>query len=360
MIGAHYADESIDGGFYTNFRGLPNLINTAYDQSVSAFGVFTHNSYQLTERLNLIAGLRWETEERTLNSGGTFVAPNPPPAAQSYDTDLNEVSGRLGLEYVLTDDALFYASVARGVKSGGFTTYNATSATPFRPEIVIAYEAGIKSDLFDRRLRLNGAFFYYDYKDQQVQGLEYDRITGRLGKITNVPKSHIYGGEIELTWVPVNGLTISQNLGYKTGEYDEYNAIDGAKTDAANPKDGPWDVIITNDRSGERLSFPKMNYGGSIAYDWEAAGWELRAETNYNYRDELYSVSSSSIIDAYWLWNGNLSASPVGANWRVGLWGRNLFNTYYEETRNGFNGSARPTTSPRQGRTYGVRLTVDF
>jgi len=360
MIGAHYADESIDGGFYTNFRGNPNLINTGYGQSVSAFGVFTHNSYQVNEKLNLIAGLRWETEERTLDSGGTFVAPNPPPAAKSYDTDLNEVSGRLGLEYTLTDDALFYASVARGVKSGGFTTYNATSATPFKPEIVIAYEAGIKSDLFDRRLRLNGALFYYDYKDQQVQGLEYDRITGRLGKITNVPKSHIYGGEIELTWVPLDGLTISQNLGYKTGEYDEYNAIDGAKTDAANPKDGPWDVIITNDRSGERLSFPKMNYGGSIAYDWEAAGWELRAETNYNYRDELYSVSSSSIIDAYWLWNGNLSASPVGANWRVGLWGRNLFNTYYEETRNGFNGSARPTTSPRQGRTYGVRLTMDF
>lgn len=175
-----------------------------------------------------------------------------------------------------------------------------------------------------------------------------------------MPKSHIYGGEIELTWVPLDGLTISQNLGYKTGEYDEYNAIDGAKTDAANPKDGPWDIIITNDRSGERLSFPKMNYGGSVSYDWDMAGWELRAETNYNYRDELYSVSSSSIIDAYWLWNANFSVSPAGANWRAGLWVRNMFNTYYEETRNGFNGSARPTTSPSQGRTYGVRLSMDL
>lgn len=360
MVGAHYADESIDGGFYTEFRGNPNLIDTAYDQSVSAFGIFTHNSYQVNERLNLIAGLRWETEERTLKSGGTYVAPNPPPPAVTYDTDLNEVSGRLGLEYKVTDDALFYASVARGVKSGGFTTYNATSATPFKPEIVIAYEAGLKSDLFDRRLRLNGALFYYDYKDQQVQGLEYDRDTGRLGKITNVPKSHIMGGEIELTWVPMDGLTISQNIGYKTGEYDEYNAIDGPATDAANPVDGPWDVIITNDRSGERLAFPKMNYGGAISYDWEMAGWELRAETNYNYRDELYSLSASSIIEPFWLWNSNFSVSPAGANWRAGLWVRNMFNTYYEETRNGFNSSSRPTTSPSQGRTYGVRLSMDF
>ncbi len=360
MVGAHYADESIDGGFYTEFRGNPNLIDTAYDQSVSAFGIFTHNSYQVNERLNLIAGLRWETEERTLKSGGTYVAPNPPPPAITYDTDLNEVSGRLGLEYKVTDDALFYASVARGVKSGGFTTYNATSATPFKPEIVIAYEAGLKSDLFDRRLRLNGALFYYDYKNQQVQGLEYDRDTGRLGKITNVPKSHIMGGEIELTWVPMDGLTISQNIGYKTGEYDEYNAIDGPATDAANPVDGPWDVIITNDRSGERLAFPKMNYGGAISYDWEMAGWELRAETNYNYRDELYSLSASSIIEPFWLWNSNFSVSPAGANWRAGLWVRNMFNTYYEETRNGFNSSSRPTTSPSQGRTYGVRLSMDF
>ena len=51
---------------------------------------------------------------------------------------------------------------------------------------------------------------------------------------------------------------------------------------------------------------------------------------------------------------------PQDANWRVGLWARNLFNTYYEETRNGFNGSARPTTSPGQGRTVGVRLMMDF
>nr|WP_303683908.1 TonB-dependent receptor [Brevundimonas naejangsanensis] len=369
MVGAHYADESIDGGFYTEFRGstppnyLSSLINTAYDQSVSAFGLFTHNSYQVTDRLNLILGLRWEKEERELTSRGTFTAPALPPAPQTFDTTMEEVTGRAGLEYKLTDDALFYASVARGVKSGGFTTYNSPNsqaARPFKPEIVIAYEAGIKSDLFDRRLRLNGALFYYDYKDQQVQGIEFDRTAGRLGKITNVPKSHIWGGEVELVWAPINGLTIAQNLGYKTGKYDEYFAVDSAATVAANPPDGPWDIIITNDRSGERLSFPKMNYGGSVSYDWDMAGWELRAETNYNYRDELYSVSSSSIIDAYWLWNANFSVSPAGANWRAGLWVRNMFNTYYEETRNGFNGSARPTTSPSQGRTYGVRLSMDF
>ena len=361
MVGAYYADESIDGGFYTQFRGANRtLINTPYEQTVEAFGLFTHNSYQLTERLNLIAGLRYENETRTLTTTGTRRINEPVGPSLTYDTDLSEVTGRVGLEYDLAENAMAYASIARGVKSGGFTTYNATSATPFKPEIVIAYEAGIKSDLFDGRLRANGAVFFYDYENQQVQGLEYDRETGRLGKITNVPKSEIYGGEIELVWMPIDGLTISQNFGYKKGKYTEYFAIDGAATDAANPADGPWDVIITNDRSGEPLQFPKFNYGGSVAYDWTINGWDLRAETNYNQRDDIYSAASASVLPGYWLWNANLSMGPQDANWRVGLWARNLFNTYYEETRNGFNGSARPTTSPGQGRTVGVRLMMDF
>ena len=361
MVGAYYADETNDGGFYTQFRGANRvLINTPYQQSVEAFGIFTHNSYQLTDRLNLIAGLRYEDETRSLTTSGTRRINLPVGPAVTYSTDLSEVTGRLGLEYDLADNAMLYASVARGVKSGGFTTYNGTSATPFRPEVVIAYELGLKSDLLQNRLRLNGAVFFYDYEDQQVQGLEYDRDSGRLGKITNVPKSEIYGGEIELIWTPLPGLTITQNYGYKEGKYTEYFAIDGAATDAANPPNGPWVNIIANDRSGEPLQFPKFNYGGSVAYDWEMAGVALRAETNYMQRDSIYNAASSSVLEGYWLWNASISAGPADANWRATLWSRNLFDTYYEETRNGFNGSARPTASPSQGRTVGVRLTMDF
>jgi iron complex outermembrane receptor protein len=361
MVGAHYADESLDGGFYTQFRGANReLINTPYEQSVQAMGIFTHNSFALTDRLTLIAGLRWEQEDRSLTTSGTRRLNVPAGPKVTYETDLSEVTGRFGLEYDLADNAMLYASVARGVKSGGFTTYNGTSATPFKPEIVIAYETGFKSDLFDNTLRLNGSVFFYDYENQQVQGLEYDREAGRLGKITNVPKSEIYGGEIELTWMPLEGLTISQNFGYKEGEYTEYFAIDGAATDAANPVNGPWTVIISNDRSGEPLQFPKYNYGGSVAYDWSLAGFDWRAETNYMQRDAIYNAASSSVLPGYWLWNANFSMGPSDANWRVTLWGRNLFNTYYEETRNGFNGSARPTASPNQGRTVGLRLSMDF
>ena len=360
MTGLHYSNESNDGGFYTEYRGVAALIHTPYKQDVESIGVFTNNSFQATDRLNLILGLRYEYEERSLTSPGTYRLNATPGAEVTYSTDMSEVTGKLGLEYDLSENALFYANVARGVKSGGFTTYNATSATPFAPEELIAYETGVKSDFLNRSMRLNGAVFYYDYKNQQVQTVLYDRTAGRVGKIDNVPKSHIYGAELEFEWNPIAGLSISQNISYKHGEYDEYNSVDTTATVAANPTNGPWDVIIYTDRSGEKLPFPKMNYGGSIAYDWEMAGLDLRAETNYNFRDDLYSTSASSILPAYWLWNANFTTGPTNANWRVGLSVRNLFNTYYEETRNGFNGSARPTTSPQPGRTVAVRLSMDF
>ncbi|WP_417233240.1 TonB-dependent receptor, partial [Brevundimonas sp.] len=361
MVGAHYANESNEGGFFTQFRGLAPLIETAYDQSVEAIGVFSNGSYELSERLRLVGGLRYEYEERSLTSVGTQLLTGgavPPPV--TYTTDLSEVSGRFGMEYDLSDDALFYANVARGVKSGGFTTYNATSSTPFRPEIVWAYEAGAKTELFDRRIRLNGAVFYYDYRDQQVQGLEYDRDNGRLGKITNVPESHIYGGEVEFTWVVVPGLELSQNVGYKRGKYDVFNAIDGPATDAANPVNGPWDVIITNDLSDQRLGFPTLTYGGAVSYNWAVGDLEFRAETNYSYRSDLYSVSANSIIPAYWLANASLSVGPSSADWTVTLWSRNIFDQYFEESRNGFNSSSRRTASPHQPRTVGVRLNLKY
>src|SRR5262249_44742394 len=151
----------------------------------------------------LIGGLRYEEETRDLENLATRASLNPvtgftPPPGLNYATcttpfqdgtgvgpntcssalvnrsaSLHEVTGKLGLEYAIKPDVLLYASVSRGVKSGGFTAYNTltpSQADPFRPEELWAYEAGAKTDLFDRRLRLNGAVYYYDYSDEQVQG----------------------------------------------------------------------------------------------------------------------------------------------------------------------------------------------
>ncbi len=363
LAGVYYANESNDGGFHTQFRGIPGILNSPYAQEVEAIGVFAHGSYAVSDTFSIVGGLRYEYEERSISSPGTTnTAGTVNTGAYSKETDLSELSGKIGIEYKAAPDVLLYANIARGVKSGGFTTYNATrpEALPFKPEVVWAYEAGVKSEFFNRRLRLNASAFYYDYKDQQVQGLLYDTAVGRLGQITNVPESHIYGGELELAWQIADGLNLSQWVSYKVGAYDEYFAIDGTATDAANPVNGPWTVIISNDRSGERLGFPRWNYGGALSYDWTIGNVAIRAETNYSYRSDLYSVTTTSVIPGYWLANASIGFGPVDANWRVTLWGRNIFNEYFEETRNGFNGSARRTASVHPPRTWGVRVNLSY
>ena len=371
LVGASYSSEANDGGFFSDFTdafGPSYLFDTRYDQSVESIGVFGNLNYRVTEQFSIVGGLRYEDETRKLENFRTKRI-TLPPTSPPFDTEstLSEVSGRLGVEYKVNDDLLLYANVARGVKSGGFTTYNKTSASdeqakPFRPEILWAYEAGFKSQFLDRRLRLNGAAFYYDYTDQQVQGYVVDPLFGRIGKIANVPESHIYGAELELAWRVTRGLEITQYLGYKYGEYDVYESLDWPATQAArDPITQLYNTVITTSLAGDRLPFPRVNYGGQVSYEWTAADYDLRVETNYSHRSDLYSTSAASIIPSYWLANASFSLGPKDGNWQAAFWARNIFDKYYEETRNAWNGNSYGvTTSPHQPRTYGVRLTYKY
>lgn len=366
MAGLYHATEDVDGGFYSDFSEAKNLgfwMSTTYNQKVETTGVFGNIDYRLTDRLTLVGGLRYEDETRELNDFKTeILAPTPALRANtSKAQSMGEWTGKIGAEYAFNDDVLGYANVSRGVKSGGFTTYNSglpEQLDPFKFEELIAYEAGLRSSFFDRRLQLNAAVYYYDYRDQQLQGVLYTQ-TGRVGRMINVPKSHIQGGELELRWRPLDSLTVTQSIGYKYGEYDEFYFVNATATEAAkDPVTGQYNTIIYSDRAGERLPFPRWDYKGSVAYSRQIGGWGFEAETNYSYRDEKFSTSSNSIIDAFWLVNANLTLSPPTADYAIGLYVNNLTNAYSEESRNRFISAA--TGSPNAPRTWGVRLSYRY
>ncbi|MDQ1153264.1 TonB-dependent receptor [Brevundimonas sp. SORGH_AS_0993] len=366
LAGVYHANESVDGGFYSDFSQARNLgfwMSTTYGQKVQTTGVFGNVDYHLTDRLTLVGGLRYEDETRDLNDFKTqILAPTPSVrATTSKSQHMGQWTGKLGLEYSLGDDILTYANVSRGVKSGGFTTYNSglpDQLEPFKFEELIAYETGVKSTLFDGRLQLNAAAFYYDYRDQQLQGILYTQ-TGRVGRMINVPKSHIEGGELELRWRPLDGLTVTQSVGYKYGTYDDFFFVNSTATEAArDPVTGQYNTIVYSDRAGERLPFPRWDYKGSVAYGWNLGGWMLDAETNYNFRSDKYSTSANSIIEGFWLVNANLTLSPSHGAYSVGLYVNNLTNDYSEESRNRFISAS--TGSPNPPRTWGVRLSYRY
>lgn len=367
VTGVFYSQDRLNEKFNSDFTDrLGFMTLTSYVQKVKTIGAFGQLDFAFTERTKGIFGLRREYEERRLEnyfSGYIDGSQFPPNTSNPFDQDTafsnNGTSGKLGLEYQLSPQALLYASYSRGYKSGGYTAHNggdALALEPFEPESVNAFEVGFKADL-SNRLRINGALFYYGYHDQQVLSTVLNQHSLSLvGTFVNAPRSRILGGELELLWQPINRLEIQQYLGYKEGKYtDDFLAVNGTATLAAGQE-------VYNNYKDYDLSFPKLSYGGSFAYTWEIADFDLRAETNYSYRDQyeqLLLLGSDYNVDSYWLVNASLSLTPRNGNWSLGLWAKNLLDKEYDLTRNFFLETAS-IAAAGEPLSAGVRVSYNY
>jgi outer membrane receptor protein involved in Fe transport len=300
-----------------------------------------------------VAGLRQEHETRHRDhfSTGSLAPDLVFTPSTSGQFSQNHSSGKLALEYQSSPALLVYGSLSRGVKSGGFTAYNTfneAALTPFKPEVLVAWEAGFKSDP-SRSLRLNAALFHYDYRNQQILDAIKDPSTGAtVGKIVNAPKSSIDGVELELAWKPVPALTLTQFAGYKDGKFKEYVALSPAA-----------------DLAGSALYFPRLSYGLAAAWRWAAGGWQGAVQGDASYHDKSRSFLNrinpayDFNVPAYWLANARVEVAPVDAKWSASLYVRNLLDKQYDLTRNFFD-LPLPVAAAGAPRTAGVQVRYEF
>ncbi len=373
LIGGYYAAEDLDELYRSDFVdsfGPGFAVSTPYQQEVRTLSAFINWEYDLTDEFRLIGGIRYEDEQRDLIGLGTFATGFGPfnfangtvdGTLEDRSLDITPITGRVAFESTPTDNLLIYASYSRGIKSGGFTAYNTLNPQaidPFVQEKLDAYEVGVKSEWFENTLRLNAAGFYYSYKDQQVQSAIFDPATNAIvGRIVNAPESEIYGGELEMMWAPVPGLEISQALGYKTGRYIEFTDLDTAATGATGTQ-------VTVDRSGQSLGFPEFSYTGAVTTQGEVSEsvyWRFRFDVSYRDNLALPLLGPLYEVDGFILGNAQLAFGSTDGRWEIALWGRNIFNTEYDETRNFFiapNGVADVAATGLPA-TAGVRLTLN-
>ncbi|MGO9994242.1 MAG: TonB-dependent receptor [Steroidobacteraceae bacterium] len=361
--GVFYADQKLDENFYSDFSDAnigfppgtrPVFVLTQYAQKANSFGEFGQVNYQFSDALKGILGVREDHETRELIDLNTGVVVGPPipsftGGALNQSTKSSLPSGKIEVDYTPSAATLIYESISRGVKSGGFTAHNTTSgaaADPFEPEKLTAYEVGIKSDV-TRLLRVDASAFYYRYRDQQILGKVLDSVSGSyIGRFVNA-NSRISGGELEVEWHPLGGLSVTQYAGFVEGYYTS-TLLNSSSVDY----------------DGQALSVPKWSYGGDLSYAWHAGRYALTAESNYSFHDtysQFYLLGSSDFtIPRYWLTNANLSLSPgSGGPWTVTLWGRNIFNKAYDTTRNFF----LPGTEVAQAgepATFGIRVGFKY
>lgn len=204
--------------------------------SKAAFGTVI---FRPVENMTVTGGLRYTKEHkdytfvRTQWDGGTLTdifgvgALNGTKA--NYDGD--KVDWRLSVDYRFSPEVLAYATVSTGFKGGGvtarpFTKNQAVNGT-FDPETLRAYEIGLKTDLFDRKVRLNLSGFYNDYKNIQLPIGDCSVLDGfapgtgpfPCAAIQNAGDGEMYGLEAEFAASPIEGLDIDASLSWIDGKW---------------------------------------------------------------------------------------------------------------------------------------------
>jgi iron complex outermembrane receptor protein len=398
--GLFYSKDEVDedyllingGGILGLALGL-NGLSTRWSQDTDSISAFGHVEKELGERWKLTLGARYTHENRdwtgcTYDSGdGTLAglwnniltpfllipagAPDPgligPGACGVYDDiptsptfgqfsvfsdeiETNKGMGKISLDYSPTEDVLLFATLATGFKSGGFNgaaVQTHQGLLPYRPEELTSLELGVKTTLFDRRLQLNAAAFGYRYEDKQEGTIAVTPVGNIVVAITNVPKSEIYGVELESRWQLLDGLIWDLGVAYLDTEITEYQQID--------PVASVWPDVVTFDASGNSLdNSPEWQATTGLTFTHPISDTlDFSVSGVLTYKDD--SITVNQTIEGYTLINARIGVGSSDGKWSAFLWGRNLGDEYYYTSESISNS----TTIRLNGQpiTYGISLS---
>ncbi|TYC90480.1 TonB-dependent receptor [Novosphingobium sp. BW1] len=354
VVGAYYSQQNLDERYYSDFVDVyGTYARVNYAQKVESISGFGQLEYAFSPRFKAIAGLRYEYEKRQLQGFGSAFGGAQALPPTDVATSMKPLTGKLAFEFTPSDDLLLYASASKGTKSGGFTTYNTGNESgiePFAPETLYAYEVGFKANP-SRTFQINGSFFYYDYRDQQVLSAVWGD-NGAVGRFANAPKSSIWGTELEVVITPIEGVTLTQYVGYKKGRYLEFFDLDVPASNAVGE-------AVYTDRAHTDIPFPNLSLGGSMRYAIPMGDYTLTPSATYFFREEYPSwLGETFDIAAYFVVNAEVQLTPTNGPWTLSLWGRNIFNEEYDLTRNYF--TSADIAQPARPVSYGVRFSIDY
>ncbi len=272
------------------------------------------------------------------------------------DESFNHFSPRVGFEYQANDNVMMYGSYTDGFKSGGFDmrgnqSVNPNAGDPYQPETVDTFELGVKSELWDRRLRLNAALFTSAYDDMQVTVQRAVNNTV-ASQVLNAASADINGLELEAVAVASDALQFNLVLGYTDAKFNEvmfYDAVTKTTTDVS----GLWSFANTPELTGTLgTKYTKALLGGELVFN-----------ANLYHRSETQIFELPSVLDfgGYTLFNAGATWYDASGNWDVSLQGRNLGN---KETRiAGYNFpllAGEQTITAYYGDPRTVSLTVGY
>ena len=291
-----------------------------------------------TDALTITGGLRYTKEHkdytfvRQAYDGGVLNDPFGVGALNGLKAIYNgdRVDWRISADYRFNPSLMAYATVSTGFKGGGvvarpFTAKQALNGA-FDPETLTAYEVGVKSDWFDRRLRLNLSGFYNDYKNIQLpigdcsvlDEVPIGTDLSPCAAIQNAGDGHMYGLEAELSASPVDGLDIDGSLSWIDGAWDSLAPVVGGMMSLNDP------ITTPNWRASAGIQYrADLGNAGSLTPRLDAA---------YTGKQSIGRLSVTSPLE----YNPSMVIANARLTWRnadddlsVSFEVQNLFDKYY-------------------------------
>jgi iron complex outermembrane recepter protein len=352
VAGAYYFDDT--STFYANIGPVLRNGYAVRDQSTIGFiqysdihttswALFGEAMYDVTDRMRLIAGIRYSDEKKY--GRGSVVSRFP----TTGDVEDDAWTPKLSVVYDLTENANVYATYTEGFKSAVLSSIEQTDAFT-ESEKISTFEVGMKSS--GPRYRFNAAAFYYDYSDLQSQ------VWDGFGTIlSNADDATMYGFEVDGVYNVTESFQIRATAAYLHSEYGEFI---GTAFDLPNSQGGmPANNFV--DLEGDQMIIaPEWTASLGFTYNVQTRFGEVEASSNYHYSDELWWDYLARVKQgSYATVSAAVSLIPLtNDRLMLTLYGRNLSNEeYFTSSLLGPTADAPVYGAPRQ---FGFALDYAF
>ncbi|MBV1687763.1 TonB-dependent receptor [Novosphingobium sp. G106] len=335
-----------------------------YNEATS-LAAYAQLEFHLTPQLDVVLGGRVTDDKKS----GTFDYGNPPALKHTaFSYHKTKPNYLLGVNYKPIDDVLLYGKFSTAFVSGG-----TVSVIAFEPETATSFEAGIKAEMLDKKLRTNLAVYQVTYKHvqsaqsatnftSQITALTGDpALAASLGTlVVDAGTIKAKGFELDVTAAPVRGLTIGGSLGFTDTEFSDVPALllsanGGAYVSSLRPE---W----TGSAYGQFDTRPIGAGEAYLSFRGDAL-YQSRMSLSQNPAQPEYStfLRNYASVPAYWIFNGRIALKELdlgGVNTELAIWGRNLTDRKYASFALDLKFAGGANYIP--ARSYGADLTIKF
>jgi len=358
VLGAFYFKRDRTATSIFEIPGISGILGTPDDIFLDALievtdkekALYGELSYDVTDKLEATVGLRWfdndasyQDSQTGIATGGLVNINNPDDHSES------QLTPKFVLSYKATDDAMVFASAAKGYRIGGTNVPIPVVPSPpasFGPDSLWNYELGVKTSWFDNKLIFNASVYYIDWADIQV---ELEEPITSLSYLTNGGQASSKGIEIEVIGRPVSGLQLSSSFSYNDAQMDE---------DVLNPDDGTPFALEGDKMPGAR----DFTIANAIEYTRPVSeNFDLFVRADHQYVGEAFtsflnvpSVGLAGVLESYNLFN--IRTGITSDRWDITLYADNVFNSDKLASRN----STGTFVFRLKPRTIGINVRTQF